>query len=294
MRERATSIGNLAARVLSRGQGGEITRVFQRSAYVRSRGVFILLLWGKLRSPITVNMEEHQSAGWRIRVGERCIMSKETVRLEAGEVDLRGAEVFRSALLDSRKIELPGGPALARGAAMLRSLYDVSSSGLTLASDPALKSFIIGTLLPLSSGRTGPVHHPERYLRLIGRGGGFTPAGDDFIGGLVATFNYIARSRKRRQVSIPHELLRGRTIPESAAILGNSARGHVDEDMERLILASTGEGSGFYGELMAVARRGHTSGIDMSLGVLLCEAALAQAEGEHGALEKCLDVLWKS
>jgi hypothetical protein len=294
MSERANSIGNLAAKILSRGRRGDVTRVFQRSVYIRSGDGFVLLLWGKLRSPMTINMEESHGAERRIRAGERCILSKEAVRLEAWEIDLGGADVFRSALLDSRKITLPEGPALAKGIAMLRSLYDVTPSGLTLASDPVLKSFTRVTLLPLSSGRTEPVYDPGLYLRLIGRGGGFTPAGDDFVGGLVATFNYIARCRKRRQVSIPRDLTRGRTIPESAAILSNSARGHVDEGMERLILASTGRRKGFYGELMAVARRGHTSGIDMSLGVLLCEAALAQAEGEHGALQKCLDALWKT
>jgi hypothetical protein len=293
MSEKATNVGNLAGKILSSGRRGDVTRVFQRSVYIRSGDGFILLLWGRLRSPMTISMEESRSAEWRIRAGERCILSKEAVRLEAGEIDLRGAEVFRSALLDSRKIVLPEGPALAKGVAMLRSLYDLSPSGQTLASDPVLKSFTRVTLLPLSSGRTGAVYNPSRYLRLVGRGGGFTPAGDDFVGGLVATFNYIARCRKRRQVLIPRDLVRGRTIPESAAILSNSARGHVDEGMERLILASTGGRTGFYSELMAVARRGHTSGIEMSLGVLLCEAALAQAEGEHRALQKCLDVLWK-
>jgi hypothetical protein len=75
--------------------------------------------------------------------------------------------------------------------------------------------------------------------------------------------------------------------------LRNSAHGYVDEGMEKLILASTAKSKGFYGELMGVVRRGHTSGIDMSLGVLLCESALAQAEGKPGALWDSLDALWK-
>jgi len=293
MIKKATSIGTLAAKSLSRNRMGEVTRVFRKSVYIRAGDDFVLLLWGSLRSPMTINIEESRSAEWRIRAGEWCILSNEAVRLEAGEIDVRRAEVFMSALLDARKIALPDGPALAKGVAMLRSLYDVSSTGPTLTSDPVLKSFIMGTLLPLSSGRSGPVHQPRMYLNLIGRGAGFTPAGDDFLSGLVATYNYIARCRKRRQVSTPRNLVRGRTIPESAVILSNSARGHVDEDLERLILASTSGRTRFYGELMAVARRGHTSGIDMSLGVLLCEAAVADEDSGGNVLEDCLDILWR-
>jgi hypothetical protein len=288
----ASSVGNLAARALSRHRTGGVTRVFQRAVYVRSGESFILLLWGGLRSPMTVNIEESQSAEWIIRVGERCVLSEEAIKLGNVEIDLGKAELFRSALLVSRKVTLPEGPALSKGVAMLRSLYDVSSPGPVLASDPVLKSFIRETLFPLSSGGRGAVYSPAPYLRLIGRGGGFTPSGDDFVGGLVATFNYIARCKNWRQIPMPQSLVRRRTIPESAAILHNSARGSVDEGMERLILASTGESMRFYDELMGVARRGHTSGIDMSLGVMLCEAALAQAEGEHGALNRCLDALW--
>jgi ASC-1-like (ASCH) protein len=291
---RATSIGNLAARVLSRNRTGEVTRVFQRSVYLRSGNSFILLLWGTLRSPMTINVEESHSTERRIRVGDRGILSGEAVKLGAMEIDLREAELFRSALLKPRKITLPEGPALTKGVAMLRSLYDSSPSGPVLASDPNLKSFVKETLLPLSSGKTEALYRPAQYLGLIGRGGGFTPAGDDFVGAHLATFNYIARCKKKRQVTIPRDFVRRRTIPESAAILSDSARGHVDEGMEKLILASTGRSEGFYGELMGVVRRGHTSGIDMSLGVLLCEAALAQAEGKPGALQNCLDALWKA
>jgi len=291
---RASSIGDLAARILSKGGTGEVTRVFNRSIYVKSGGDFILLLWGTLRSPMTINVEGSYSTGWRTRVGERCILSRESVALDSGRIDVRGAEVFRSALLDSRKIALPTGPALAKGVAVLRLLYEVSSSGPVLPADPALKPFVRETLIPLSFGRTGTAYQPARYLRLIGRGGGFTPSGDDFVGGFVATFNYVARCKGRRQVLIPLTLFREMTVPESAVILNQSAKGRVDEGMERLVLASTGGKAGFYDELMIVARRGHTSGIDMSLGVLLCEAALAQANGERGALQKCLDALWKS
>jgi len=292
MNPRASNIGDLAARILSTGIWGEVTRVFPRSVYVRSEDDFILLLWGELKSPMTINIEGGNNVGGRIRVGERCGLRRDALELDMGEIDVRNAEMFRSTLLDSRKIVLPNGPALAKGVAMLRSLYDVSPSGPALITDPALKSFVRGTLSPFASGRSTGIYSPARYLPLIGRGGGFTPAGDDFVCGVVGTFNYVARCRKFRQVIIPPALLQSRTIPESATILRYSAKGYFDEGMEKLILGTL-DGSGrFYNELMSVAHRGHTSGIDMSLGVLLGEAAMAQSSGEGSALKECIDVLW--
>jgi len=292
MNQKASSVGSIAVRMLSRGGSGEVTRVFQRSAYVRVGDNFLLLLWGRLRSPMTINVKGTYGAERWIAVGEKCRLRKDAVELGGGIVDVRGAGLFRSSLLRSRKVTLPGGSALERGVTMLRSLYDVSLSGTTLAADPALKSFVRRTLSPLALGDTQAVYPPTRYIPLIGRGGGFTPAGDDFVGGLVATFNYVARCRKTRQIQIPSVMMQGRTVPESAAILTNSAKGHVDEGLERLVLATTVGTAGFSDELLDVARRGHTSGIDLSLGVLLCEAALAESEGERRALSRCLDALW--
>jgi len=292
MNQKASSVGDLAAGLLSSGRSGTVTRVFQRSAYVRSGEDFLLLLWGGLRSPMTINVEG-SSAARSIRAEQRCQLSRDGVVLDSGRIDVGGADVFRSALLARRESELPGRESLRKGVALLRSLYDVSPSGPKLIKDSALRAFAESTLIPLASGEGAGAYKLASYLPLVGRGGGFTPAGDDFLGGFVATFNFVARCRRLKQIRIPRALLRGRTVPESANVLFYSARGYVDEGMERLVLRSLGEGPGFSDELIEVARRGHTSGMDMSLGVLLCEAALADADSRGRALEGCLDILWR-
>jgi hypothetical protein len=132
----------------------------------------------------------------------------------------------------------------------------------------------------------------QSYRGLIGRGGGFTPAGDDFVAGFVGTFNYIARCRRDRTISIPSRWVLSKTVPESGAILAYAAKGYVDEGLERLILSSTqGKGPGFSTELLSVASRGHTSGLDMSLGVLLCGATLVAKESHDGTLQRCAQVI---
>jgi len=292
MNQKASSVGDLAVGLLSSSKHGMVTRVFKRSAYVKSGEDFLLLLWGDLRSPMTINVVG--SAATRvIRVDEECELSRKGIALKSGRIDVGGADVFRSALLDSREVMLPGREALRKGVAVLRSLYDVSPSGPALNEDSALKTFADSTLLPLASRESAGAYSPASFLSLVGRGGGFTPAGDDFLGGFIATFNFIARCRSSKQIRITRTLLRGRTVPESASVLFHSARGYVDEAMERLVLRSLDGGEGFSDELIEVAHRGHTSGLDMSLGVLLCEAAVADADGGAGILGDCLDILWR-
>ena len=292
MNQKASSIGVLAAGLLLRGRPARVTRVFQRSAYVKSGDDFLLLLWGGLRSPMTINIEGRATTD-TIRAEGRCRLSEDGVTLDSGRIDVEGADVFRSRLLDRRRVVLPGREALKKCVAVVRSLYDVSPSGPTLNKDTALRTFAESTLLPLASGEDARAYSPASYLPLVGRGGGFTPAGDDFVGGLVATFNFIARCRDEREIRIQRTFLRGRTVPESANVLFHSARGYVDEKMEGLVLRSLDGGPGFSGELMEVAHRGHTSGLDMSLGVLLCEAAVGDADSGGAVLKDCLEILWR-
>lgn len=286
---RASHIGDLAARLLSGGGRGTVTRVFRTSAYLRSGDDFILVLYGELRSPMTINLAR-DDASRMFRAGEIWRYSRAGLLSGKAKIDLAGAELYRSALRMKRSVVLPSGGDLAKGVTMLGSLYDVSKSGPSLKKDSALREFVRSTLRPLAEGNEEAVHAPGSFLPLVGRGGGFTPAGDDFVSGFAATFNFVARSRGTRRVAIRKGAVMPRTVPESAATMAYAALGYVDEDFQRLVLASLGQRS-FRDELLEVARRGHTSGIDMSLGVLLCEAALAEP-GESGALSRCTDALW--
>lgn len=289
---RASCVGELAVRFLARRMPGTVTRVFRSSVYFRTGDDFVLVLKGGLRSPVTINIAGDEQALSIFRAGDEWAFSPGGLALGPSEVGVEGAAVHRSRLTKGMRVELPSTSELKKGVAMLRSLYDVSISGPSLARDEALRGFVAETLLPFAKGESKNLRERDRYLPLIGRGGGFTPAGDDFVAGFLSTFNFVARSSKSSQVKVPRASLYKRTVPESAAVVFYAALGFVDEGLERLIIESLGGTGGFHGELLDVARRGHTSGIDMSLGVLLCEAALAQAGGEEGALGRCLDILW--
>jgi uncharacterized protein DUF2877 len=293
MSQRASSVGDLAVNVLARGAHGahgEVTRVFERSAYVKAGDDFVLLLWGGLRSPITVNLMGPGEK--RLKAGERCALNPGRIAFDSWTVEAAGAEVYRSVLLERRDVRVPPASRLVRGVSLLRSLYDALPSGPSLPSDVELRRFALGALTALAAGREDGVRSFESYRPLIGRGGGFTPAGDDFVGGLLSTYNYVARCKGSREILIQLRRLRPRTIPESAALLAYASKGYVDEGIGSLVLKTLGRSPEFTDELIAVARRGHTSGLDMSLGILLVEAALRDSAGRGGALERCLEVLW--
>jgi len=200
--------------------------------------------------------------------------------------------VHRSSLLAARMATLPTSSELVKGVTILKSLYDVAPQGPVLPGDASFAAFVEKTLLPFAGGRDDVVFRFQNYLGLVGRGGGFTPAGDDFVAGFVGTFNFLSRCNNSRAIVVPKESVLSRTVQESGAIIVYSSRGYVDEGLERLILASTSAyGTGFSDELLSVASRGHTSGVDMSLGVLLCEAAAADRTDHGNALRLCLRAL---
>jgi hypothetical protein len=290
MIQRASTVGELAAKVLSKGGQGEITKVFPRSVYIRCGRDFVVLLWGSLRSPLTINIAGERGSGFV--PGKRCFLSRVGISADGIMVDTKKADVYRGSLRTAGPVSFPPSRRLMLSVASLRMLYDASSEGPRLPEDRAFRRFVDAVLVSLARGERGVVHDFERYVDLVGRGGGFTPAGDDFVGGFAAVYNMVARLRGWRRITLPMKLLMPHTVPESAAILSYAERGYVDEAMERLILKSTAGGGTFHRDLFAAAHRGHTSGLDMSLGVLLCEAAVKDADEGSDALRRCLDILW--
>jgi Protein of unknown function (DUF2877) len=286
MIQRASSVGELALELLSRGGRGTVTRAFEHSAYVGAGSDFILLLWGDGRSPMTINVRGADGAP--PRGGEECELSPSGVRTRQVTVAVKGARVYRSSLRTAGEVAPPALDELVKGVAMLKSLYDASPHGPALISDPLFQRFVRRRLGPAAGG-TRRLEFND-FLGLVGRGGGFTPAGDDFAAGFTAVFNYIARSRGSRQIVIP-KAVASRTVPESAAIMVYSSQGYVDEGVQRLILDSLG-GRGFSNDVMSLASRGHTSGMDMSLGALLAEGVESGKEDRGRALQRCIEILW--
>jgi hypothetical protein len=288
----ARDIGELAAAQMQSASEGKVTRVFRRSAYVETKEGLILLLEGELRSPMTLNLGAEAGLEQLVSVGGSCSLGAEKMSFEGFSVERGDASVYRSALLDRSPVDVVDSGELVKGVVMLSLLYDVSPPSLNLVGDAAFAKFIRSVVLSFGRGETREPYLPESYFPLVGLGSGFTPAGDDLLSGYLATFNFAARSLGIREILLPWSDLEKRTVAESARMLEYAQRGHTDEDLTRLILSAvSSHHASFESNLLDVARRGHTSGIDMSLGVILASASVAGWLGRSDATQKIVDAL---
>jgi hypothetical protein len=124
-------------------------------------------------------------------------------------------------------------------------------------------------------------------LKLIGLGPGLTPAGDDFVGGLLFALQQLGRAypgRVHRDLACRNAFLeraRRATSRISYVILCDLAHGHGPEPMHALLWAL------LHGEepvramsaTQAITRIGHTSGWDMLAGVLTGMSLLVAHDG---------------
>jgi Protein of unknown function (DUF2877) len=114
---------------------------------------------------------------------------------------------------------------------------------------------------------------------LVGLGPGFTPSGDDLLGGLMLALT--AAGRVTLRDALWHALgpeLDDLTVPASAMHLSAAADGMASESVHHLLNTVLLDGPDLGARLDAVARIGHTSGWDSLAGLVLgLEAAAASS-----------------
>lgn len=280
---KAEGIGELVRSLAARNAKGRVTRTFRNSAYLEHGNGIILLLRGGLHSPITVNIGSVPDFARAFAPGERFALDAACLRVGKTVVDIRGAHLFKSTLLHQSPIEPIAERAIVKSAAGLKLLYSASRGALELVGGRAFSEFAETVLEPIARGDTEGAYSFDNYLGLLGTGSGFTPSGDDLVVGMTSSFNFFARGSRRRRIELPLAKLLGRTVRESAYILDYAQRGFVDETVERLILSGLGNmPAKFRARISELANRGHTSGLDLSLGVVLMVAAVSDLM-KHGA-----------
>lgn len=124
----------------------------------------------------------------------------------------------------------------------------------------------------------------QQALECIGMGAGLTPAGDDFVGGVLTALRYHGKSRGADVVpqKFFDDLARSaklRTSAFSAFLLGCAARGQVAEPFDAWISSvHRGEAETAVRCVSDIAAIGHSSGLDTLTGMLL---ALQSIMGER-------------
>ena len=114
----------------------------------------------------------------------------------------------------------------------------------------------------------------EPVRRLLGRGPGLTPVGDDVLAGMLVTLHGLGAPAAARLAAAVVPAAVHRTTAVSAALLWHAARGECIAELADLLTAAR-DGAPLDGPLDALLRVGHTSGAGLAHGVAAALAAVA-------------------
>jgi len=186
--------------------------------------------------------------------------------------DWKSLRAYRDAFID----RLPLLEALALQHAPERSLLALTSSRANGSSHPAEVGVSDGLFAAaqeaaesLQAGWEGdPARLQAGAVQLAGLGGGLTPAGDDFLTG-VMLWGWLTHSAPRPLCRLLVEAAAPRTTTLSAAFLRAAARGECSAAWHTLLMAlSCGSDKEIAGTVQDVLTHGATSGADALAGFL--------------------------
>lgn len=286
----ANSIGALAARSLLVGESeviGSVVGAFPNSFYVKTiKNDLIFITNRQLKSPITINLDS-------AAVIEGIVTPLETVSVDERNIHVGDtATIQLSATIsygNAHNLENP--PAqqfrLTKAALNLSStiltIIDTSQSVLDskgFAHEGARNFVRTGIITLRDSGKAGEFSEPA--MKIVGLGSGFTPSGDDVLGGFLSTYNSLAHNINRSKVLLDLDLVQKNTNWISAKLMDYMQRQVLDDQVQQLIRsAASGNEDEFILAMETLLPRGHTSGIDISVGAILALSLISDVK-ENG------------
>jgi len=290
----ANCIGALAARSLLVGGSGVVGAVvsaFPNSFYVRTiKNDLVFITNRQLKSPITVNLDS-------AAVIERIVAPLEPVSVDKRNIHIGNtATIQLSATIpdgDGYNLENPSAQQfrLTKEALNLSStiltIIDTSNSVLDskgLAHEGTRKFVRTGIITLRDSGIAE--HFSEAAMKIVGLGSGFTPSGDDVLGGFLSTYNSLAHNINRSKVLLDLDLVQKNTTWISAKLLDYMQCQVLDDQVQQLIRSvALGSEDEFILATETLLPRGHTSGIDISVGAILALCLISDIKGNGSNTE---------
>jgi len=233
----------------------------------------------QLKSPITVNLNSATNLEQAVKPLDRVAIHGGEVRIgELTSIQLNHAERAKDhapralrLVMDRESLNL---------ASLILAVIDNSLSVL----DPvglahaAAADFVSQGIIPLAQSEDR-----ENFLtaahRVIGLGGGFTPSGDDLLGGFLATYNSFAESTGREIILLDSSSIESSSTWISARLLDYMQRRILDDQVSSLLgAAASGDTDSFLMTLEGLIPRGHTSGIDILVGVILALSLISDTQ----------------
>jgi hypothetical protein len=275
---RAKCIGSLALEALAAQDSavsGRVLSTFPNSFYTKTgKDELIFFTNRTLRSPITVNLDATNNLEHLVKPLESLKARGKEIRIGTDViVELSAASLYQDRIEPASE-RGPGftriGPSLHVASWML-GIIETSQGVLDphALPHPRIVEFVSDGVMPLRSPGTEG-RFLDAALRIVGLGLGFTPSGDDTLGGFLATYNLFARTIDRAPIILNARLLEERTTWISAKLLDYMQHLILDEQLQRLIeSAKSGDQDALVIALETLLPRGHTSGIDIAVGAIL-------------------------
>ncbi|MGL4496822.1 MAG: DUF2877 domain-containing protein, partial [Beijerinckiaceae bacterium] len=270
---RLRGIGPVAARILACGaRNGKVIAVFDRSLHISIGGDVICLVAPALgHGPLNILVDGLDVA--RVRVGAHVCVDAERLCIEGLAVlQWRAAPLWQPAAVDASKLRASG--------ALISHLCA-----------QARRCAVPGSLL-CSEDESGPVDWTRRAARkriavlrnwiesptgtapvadLVGLGNGLTPAGDDYIGGVLLAAHALGAPAIIAGIECALATLpNNATTPLSFALLKAACEGIAHESIHALLHAlAIGAQARAVAEMKKIIAIGHSSGSDTLAGMAL-------------------------
>lgn len=270
----AYSVGWLAIRILSEKETTALVRLlFDNTIYLDFIDDMVIVTRKQYSSPVTVNLYPDEC--WKpfnkiLRIGEKVFIEGNMLRINGLTINIDKAGIFNSRSLTDPSLESLNGLSkiLDKLLRMLSLLYSTANVNIPIFKTLEFKKFMDEVVCPFAGGDTGALHNPEKYRILLGAGEGFTPSGDDFISGFISVINFFHKLLSIRKVRLDEKILFDSTTWASAMYIKYMQLGIYDGVIEDFFSAiSNNEPGEVVDALISIVRRGHTSGLDISLGL---------------------------
>jgi len=288
---KAKYIGCLAKEFLTRSlkKAGRTRIILPNTFYVEFNGNPIIVTRKRGRAPLNINLSQVQGESFQriIQPDLRTLFKGDILKIGNIIVDLRHVEIYECMGLDLDSLRVSDDE-LIKASFILSRLYDlVEGRFLVIYRTSQFHDFLTKIAKPFANGVEDVVQNPEPYRKLIGLGQGFTPAGDDFLSGFLATLNASSKIYGFKGFFLSKDDILSSTSWASGMLLYYSQYGYVGEGVSKII-QSLRDKVGFSDALMDLVRIGHTSGLDISLGVLVASSMILDLVRSKGILNRVI------
>jgi len=290
----AYSIGWLANKVIKKEKRAIVQYIFENTFYLNYGNDMVVVTRKNYPSPISIILSsdrQEKPFNKMLRIGGEAYTSKNTIKISNLVINIDNTETYRPRNLPDPDIEsLKVAKKIFHK--LLKTvfiLYSCTPTKIPLFKTIEFKKFIDEVVYPFSRRQTDAIRDPEKYRILLGVGEGFTPSGDDFILGFIVTVNSFNKLLSIRKIRLGEKLLLDSTAWVSAMYLKYTQLGIYDGRIEDFLSALLEGDEGMaIDTLINIIERGHTSGLDISLGIITGLACILEYLGDGGSLSKIM------